>query len=132
MGKELDVSAKVMQHRYRVMLVLGGGLLLTALAGYGWVSIRSERIALQSALRGQAEQLQLSIDDTLDVAQSHVAGLRQSVERGLAHPELADQTLIPRMRDRAKGAPSQAPLDNLPKSLQGQVGSFHVDPTGQT
>lgn len=131
MGKELDVSAKVMQHRYRVMLVLGGGLLLTALAGYGWVSIRSERIALQSALRGQAEQLQLSIDDTLDVAQSHVAGLRQSVERGLAHPELADQTLIPRMRDRAKGAPSQAPLDNLPKSLQGQVGSFHVDPTAK-
>ncbi len=129
MGKGLEVSAKVMQHRYRVMLVLGGGLLMTALAGYGWVSIRSERVVLQTALRGQAEQLQLSIDDTLDVAQSHVAGMRQSVERGLAHPELTDNTLVPRMRERAKGAPAGAPLANLPKSLQEQVGSLYFDLT---
>ena len=131
MGKRLDVSAKVMQHRYRVMLLLGAGLLLGAIAGYGWVSIRSERVSLQAALRGQAGQLQLSIDDTLDIAQSHVAGMRQSVERGLAFPELVDQALVPRMRGRSKGAPPAAPLDLLPKSLQTEVGSLYLDPTVQ-
>lgn len=121
-------SAKVLQYRYRRTLIVGGGLMLVAIVAYSWAAITSERTMLFANLNAQGERLQLSLNDKLNVAQSHVFAMRRSVERTMLQPEFADTALLGMLKQHSHAAPQCSPWDKLPHSLQEEIGSLHIDP----
>ena len=99
-----------------------------ALLAYGWSVYARQRAALWWGLSSQGEQIQLALNDTLDVARSHVSGMRQSTERNLRQPLLADTSLVDRLERRNLAPLRDAPWDRLPQDLVKEVGAVHVDP----
>lgn len=131
MQSSIPVNARSLQRRYSLTLLLSAVLLFMSIAAYGWVAIRAEKKALFAKILSQSAELQLSLNDTIDVAQSHVSTMRHSVETRLANPELADSEFFARMSLAASGAPKDAPWDNLPPHLKAQAGSVNIDPAAQ-
>jgi signal transduction histidine kinase len=120
------ISAKEMQARYRWTLVLSGAVLFIAILVYAWASVLNERNNLYVNLRAQAGQLQLSMNENLEIAQSHVFAMRRSAERGLTRPEMVDTTVLDRLYKSAAGSPPDAPWDLLSPALQEDFGSLHI------
>ena len=122
------VSALILKRRYRLTLYLGGGLLLLAIIGYGWASVISGQKAFYADIRAEGEQLKLSLNDTIDVAQSHVFTMRRSVEHQFSRPETSNPAMPERIRRLAVGTTPDSPWENLPLKLREEVGSLHIDP----
>ncbi|WP_294767538.1 cache domain-containing protein [uncultured Rhodoferax sp.] len=123
-------SARLIRRRHTTALALVVGLFALAVLLYGWSVYAKQRAALWWSLSSQAVQLQLALNDTLDVARSHVATMRQTTERNLRQPLLADNTLVDRLERRNLAPLRDAPWDRLPQELVKEVGSVHVDPNG--
>ncbi len=126
MGDTPGISAVEMQTRYRWTLVLSGGVLFIAILAYAWASLLNERNNLYGNLRAQAGQLQLSLNENLEIAQSHVFAMRRSAERSLVHSEMLDHAVLDRLARSASGSPPDAPWDRLPQALQQEFGSLHI------
>ena len=121
-------SARHIQRQYGTALALVMAIFTVALLAYGWSVYARQRAALWWSLSSQGEQIQLALNDTLDVARNHVAGMRQSTERNLRQPILADTSLADRLERRNLAPLRDAPWDRLPQDLVKEVGSVHVDP----
>ena len=104
-------SARLIQRRHASALALVVGLFAAAILLYGWSVYAKQRAALWWNLSSQAVLVQATLNDTLDVARSHVATMRQTTERNLRQPLLADNTLVDRLERR---------------NLAPQIGRAHV------
>lgn len=123
-------SVQLIRRRHATALALVVGLFVLALLAYGWSVYARQRATLWWTLSNQGEQMQLALNDTLDVARSHVAAMRQTTERNLRQPLLADNSLVDRLERRNLAPLRDAPWDRLPQDLVKDVGAVHVDPNG--
>lgn len=122
-------SARFIRRHHATALALVVGFFVLALLAYGWSVYARQRATLWWTLSSQGEQVQLALNDTLDVARSHVAAMRQTTERNLRQPLLADNGLVDRLERRNLAPLRDAPWDRLPQDLVKEVGSVHVDPS---
>ena len=111
-------SVKPLQRNYRTALFLIGALVLISLIAYSWVFVSRQKADVQANLKIEAQQLGLSLDDTIDVVRAHIFNTRRSIEHSLSRPDLADKALTRILR----GA-----RDN-PVQLQADMGTLHVNP----
>nr|WP_315496002.1 cache domain-containing protein [uncultured Rhodoferax sp.] len=121
-------SALHIHRQHATALTIVMAVFTVALLAYGWSVYARQRAALWWGLSSQGEQIQLALNDTLDVARSHVSGMRQSTERNLRQPLLADTSLVDRLERRNLAPLRDAPWDRLPQDLVKEVGAVHVDP----
>nr|WP_315478816.1 cache domain-containing protein [uncultured Rhodoferax sp.] len=121
-------SARHIHRQHATALAIVMAVFTVALLAYGWSVYARQRAALWWGLSSQGEQIQLALNDTLDVARSHVSGMRQSTERNLRQPLLADTSLVDRLERRNLAPLRDAPWDRLPQDLVKEVGAVHVDP----
>ncbi len=121
-------SARHIQRQQYTALAVVMAIFTVALLAYGWSVYARQRAVLWWGLSSQGEQIQLALNDTLDLARSHVTGMRQSIERNLRQPLLADTSLVDRLERRNLAPLRDAPWDRLPQDLVKEVGAVHVDP----
>lgn len=121
-------SARQLQRRHTLTLAAIVAVLALAMLAFGWSVYARQRSALWWNLSTQGEQLQLALNTNLDVARTHVAAMRQSAERNLRQPSLADAGLADRVERRNLAPLRDAPWDRLPQELAKEVGAVHVDP----
>ena len=121
-------SARHIQRQHATALAIVMAVFTVALLAYGWSVYARQRAALWWGLSSQGEQIQLALNDTLDVARSHVGAMRLSTERNLRQPILADTSLVDRLERRNLAPLRDAPWDRLPQDLVKEVGAVHVDP----
>jgi two-component system NtrC family sensor kinase len=122
-------SARQLQRRHTLTLAAIVGVLALAMLVFGWSVYARQRSTLWWGLSTQGEQLQLALNTNLDVARTHVAAMRQSAERNLHQPTLADTGLADRVERRNLAPLRDAPWDRLPQELAKEVGAVHVDPS---
>ncbi|MDR7308358.1 cache domain-containing protein [Rhodoferax saidenbachensis] len=122
-------SARQLQRRHTLTLTAIVAVLTLAMLAFGWSVYARQRSTLWWGLSTQGEQLQLALNTSLDVARTHVAAMRQSTERNLRQPALADASLADRVERRNLAPLRDAPWDRLPQDLVKDVGAVHVDPS---
>jgi hypothetical protein len=121
-------SAKRLHQRYLVTLAAIAGVYLLIVLGYGWSTLQRQRANQWWTLSSQAERLQSALNERMDVARSHVAALRNSTERSLRQPILADSGLAERLERRNLAPLRDAPWERLPQELTREVGALHLGP----
>ena len=122
-------SARQLQRRHTATLATIVAVLTLAMLAFGWSTYARQRSTLWWSLSTQGEQLQLALNSSLDVARTHVTVMRQSAERNLRQPALADAGLADRVERRNLAPLRDAPWDRLPQDLAKEVGAVHVDPS---
>lgn len=105
MNSTLEMTTTSLQRRYRVVLLGSGLMLMVMILAYAWFSVTTPREAKKAAIKTQGEEIQMSLNDTIDVVREHVFTLRRSVEHGLARPVMTDAA--------------------------SDIGSLHLDPTAK-
>ena len=120
--------SQMSRHHHLALAAIVGALSLVLLA-LGWNAYARQHAALWWTLSSQSEQLQLALNDTLDVARSHVSTMRLATERNLRQPTLADSGVVERLERRNQAPLRDAPWDRLPEDLVKDIGSVQVDPS---
>ena len=119
---------QMLRHQHRTLAAIVGALGLVLLV-IGWSAYARQRATLWWTLSSQGEQLQLALNDTLDVARSHVSAMRLATERNLRQPTLADNGVIDRLDRRNQAPLRDAPWDRLPEDIVKDIGAVQIDPS---
>lgn len=128
MSSPVLVSAKTLQRRYLWTLLSSAMLLLLGIVVSGWFAVIAARGAFFAGVEARSVEVQQSINDKVDVAQSHISVMRRTLETRLQKPELADSSFFGRVATAAPGSPADSPWDTLGIGLSPHVGSVHVNP----
>ena len=100
--QDIKVSGKLLQQRYRLSLILSGILLLATTTIIVWISALTHHKTMLDSVMAQGQQLQFSLEDTINRVQSHIFSMRRSMENRLTHPELIDTGLSKRLGKATK------------------------------
>ena len=84
-------TAKPLQRAYLRTLLFAGLLLTGALVAYSAMLLSDKQDALLADIKGESQQLKLSLDDTLDVVRGHLFTVQHDVEGSLAQPSAFDK-----------------------------------------
>ena len=124
----LDDAIVRLERRYQKAVGIVFVLLFFAAMVFAGVNINAQRKELSRSMSASGSELQLLLNGKLAIVHGHVQRMRETVQRGLEHPELLDKALLSKISAYSNDAPVDAPWDALPKSLSERFGSLYMNP----
>ena len=129
MPNDILVSSRNLKWRYRITLFLSGGILLLTILVSFVFALHAEKINLYTEMLARGQQIQGALNKKVDLAQGHIVGMRRTVEKHLQYPNLSSDKTYAYLKKNARLAPSEAPWETLPETLQNEVGSLQINPS---
>ena len=117
-----------MKIRYRLTLLSSGILLFLTIILYGWYTFRSERTSILAEFLARNLQIKNELNEKVNLASAHVGGMQRTVEKHLQYPALAPKLAFNYLESQSGTSLYEAPWENLPSSLQSEVGSLIRNP----